>query len=88
MIIQIISLNIFFCIRLCSMFISLSNVSNLFQTGQFPFSAHFGGHFVTIATLNVKLILVYYTSAIVLLTNKSILVKSKFIFFCLIGGPK
>ena len=40
-----------FGIFLCSMFISLLNVSKLLQNGHFPIFSLFGGHFVTIATI-------------------------------------
>ena len=36
------------------MLISLSNFLNLFQNGQFSISDYFGGHFVTIAIVEVS----------------------------------
>ena len=38
------SVKISFWYLLVVLFISLSNVSNLFKKGHFPFSAFFGGH--------------------------------------------
>ena len=54
----ILDLKYLFGMSLCSMLISLSNVSNLLQNRQF---------FVTIATVKVKLIPDVYTWAIVLI---------------------
>ena len=54
-------------ICLCSMFIPLSGVSNLFPMFIILFSAYFGGNFATIGTVKVKLIPDFYTLAIVLI---------------------
>ena len=52
------------------MLIALSNVSNLFQNGQFSiFSACLGAIFVTIVTIKVKSIQYFDTWAIVLLNQ-------------------
>ena len=63
-IILIIMLKYHFCICLCSMLISLSNVSYLLQNGHFPILAAI---FVTIAMVKVKLRPDLYTWTIVMI---------------------
>ena len=68
-----------FGVCLCSVLVSLSNVSNLFQNGQFPILVAI---FVTIATVKVKIIPDLNIWAIVLIRR----IWGN--FFGLIGGPK
>ena len=63
------------------MLISLSNVSNLLQNGQFPvFNIFLAAIIVTIAMVKVELIPDFYTWVIVLKTNKKRLMKNNFDF--------
>ena len=67
-----------FGICLCSMLISLSNISNVLQNGQFPILEAI---FVTIASLKVKIIQELYTLTFLLINLREE-------YFSLIGGPK
>ena len=50
------------------------------------FSAYFGGHFVTIATIKVKSLPEFYTSAIALVNYSKEITENQFLFFDLKGG--
>ena len=75
-----------FDICLCSMLISLSNVSNLLQNGQFSIFSLFWRHFATIATVKVKLIPEFYTLAIALINYLQETTEKQLLFFDLKGG--
>ena len=68
------------------MLISLSNISNLLLSGQFPIFSFFTAIFVTIATVKVKIIRDFYTLASVLINLQGEIGKKQFLYFSLIGG--
>ena len=70
---------------LCVVVIQTSQICS--EMANFIFSAYFGGHFVTIATVKVKVIWDFYTLVIVLINKiRTNLWKTFFLYFSLIGG--
>ena len=69
------------------MLLSLSNISNVFQTGHFPiFSLFWWPFIVTITTVKVKFIPDFYVWAIVLINQQEENGDWQLLFFGLIGG--
>ena len=70
---------------LCVVVIQTSQICS--EMTNFIFSAYFGGHFVTIAMVKVKVIWGFYTLVIVLINKiRKIGEKHFFLYLSLIGG--